>query len=161
MDLQVSAFDAWDQHYTYQVTPEYSRESNTAVCGTPALNVSFELCTDGNIDIYYSYNSPPYPIPPTVANNAPAIVISHGSDGYDPVQTDQQVENFGRDPVNPGTGVDILSSYSAADYADNIYIYRDFERDTSASPPTQFDDMIIWISPNLLMNRMIKSGSLP
>ena len=118
-------------------------------------------CTAGDIDIYDNYTAPPYPTQPTVAEGAPAIVISHGSDMYEPTQTVQQVENYGRDPVNPVTGVDILSSYTATDYVGNVFIYRDFERDTSVNPPTQFDDMSIWISPNLLMNRMIKSGKLP
>jgi prepilin-type N-terminal cleavage/methylation domain-containing protein len=161
VDLQVPAFDAWNHYYTYQVTSEFSRESNTAACGTPSFNVSFEICTAGDIDIYDNYTVPPYSGTPTVADNAPVVVISYGSDMYEPAQTVQQVENYGRDPVNPDIGVDILSSYTATDYVDNIFIYRDFERDTSVNPPTQFDDMIIWISPNLLMNRMIKSGSLP
>ena len=161
VDLQVPEFDSWNRHFTYRVTPEFSRESNTAACGTPAVDVSFELCTAGDIDIYSSYTPPPYPATPTVAENVPAIVVSHGSDAYEPAQTNQQVENYDRNPVNPDTGSAILSSYTSGNYSANVFIYADFARDTSLDPPTRFDDLIMWISPNLLMNRMIISGRLP
>lgn len=161
VDLQLGEFDAWNRHFTYRVTSLFSRESNTASCGTPAVSVSFELCTAGDIDIYNAYVAPPYPATPTIAENVPAIVVSHGADTYEPVQTNQQVENFDRNPVNPATGTAILSAYTAGNYAANIFIYTDYARDSSLDPPTRFDDLVMWISPNLLMNRMIVSGKLP
>jgi prepilin-type N-terminal cleavage/methylation domain-containing protein len=161
VDLQVPEYDTWNRHYTYRATAEFTRESNTASCDTPALNVSFEICTAGDIDIYSAYATPPYPATPTVAENVPAIVISHGADGYEPAQTNQQVENYGRSPVNPDTGSAILTSYTAGNFVDNVFIHADYARDTSLNPPTQFDDLVMWISPNLLMNRMIISGRLP
>jgi prepilin-type N-terminal cleavage/methylation domain-containing protein len=160
VDLQVSAFDAWEHYYTYRVTPEFSRESNAAPCGTPALGVSFEICTAGDIDIYDTYANP-FVAPPTVADNVPVIIVSHGADFYTPAQTNQQVENYERDPVNPDSGNDILTTYTPANYTNNIFVLGGFRRDNSLSPPTQFDDIIMWISPNLLMNRMITSGRLP
>lgn len=161
VDLQAGEFDAWGRHFTYRVTPAFSRETNTTACGTAAIDVAFEICTPGDIDIYNSYTAPPYPTPPTVADNVPAIVISHGADALEPSQTSQQIENYGRNPVNPATGANVLSSYIAGNYSANVFIYSDYRRDTSINPPTQFDDMVIWISPNLLMNRMIVSGRLP
>jgi hypothetical protein len=166
VELQVQEFDAWNWHFTYQVTPEFARESNTAPCGTPALGVSFELCTPGDIDIFDEYNIPAFyttpPIPsPTIAEDVPAIVISHGTDSFEPDQTDQQVENYGRKPTHYVSGADILTTYTATDFSDNIYLFRDFERDTTVDPPTRYDDIIMWISPHLLMSRMIVSGKLP
>lgn len=161
VDLQTGQFDAWNRHFTYRATPAYTRESNTAACGTAAIGISFEICTPGDIDIYASYTTPPYPATPTVAENVPAVVISHGADTYETVQTAQQVENYDRNPVNPVTGANILNSYTAANFATNTFIYSDFSRDTSLDPQIQFDDLIMWISPNLLMNRMIVSGKLP
>ena len=160
VDLQVPEFDAWNRHFTYRVTLNFSRESNTAACGTAALGVSFEICTAGDIDIYNAYASP-YSPPPTVADNVPAIIVSHGSDTYEPVQTNQHVENYDRNPVNPDTGANVLTSYNAADFTANTFIYTNFIRDTSLNPPTQFDDLVLWISENILMNRMIVSGRLP
>lgn len=160
-DLQAPEFDGWDRHFTYRVSPNFSRESNTAACGTMTVGVSFELCTPGDIDIYRAYSTPPYPTTPTVADNVPAIVISHGSDAYETAQTNQQVENYDRNPINPGTGAAILSSYSAGNYAAGVFVYGDFSRDNSLTPPTRFDDLIVWLPPSLLMNRMIVSGRLP
>lgn len=163
VELQVPEYDAWNRHYTYRVTPEFSRESHpgSPACGTPALNVSFELCTSGDINIYAAYTAPPYSATPTIGANVPAVVVSHGADAYEPAQTDQQVENYDRNPENPDTGAAILSAYTATDYADNVFIYSEFSRDNSLNPPTQFDDLVTWLSPNLLMNRMIVSGKLP
>jgi len=161
VDLQAGQFDAWNRHFTYQVSPEFSRESNTSPCGTPAIGVSFELCTTGDIQIYSSYSAPPYTGTPTVAANVPAIVVSHGADAYEPVQTNQQIENHGRNPVNPATESNILNAYNASNFSSNVFIFKDYARDNSLNPPTQFDDLVMWISPNILMNRMIVSGRLP
>lgn len=160
VDLQVGEMDAWSHHFSYRVTAAFSQESNASPCGTPAADVSFELCTPGDNDIYSAYTTPPYGTP-TVAENVPVVVVSHGSDMLESVQTNQQVENYGRNPINPATSANILGSYSSGNFVENVFIYSDFARDTSLSPQTRFDDMVIWISPNLLMNRMIVSGRLP
>lgn len=163
VDLQVGEYDAWNRHFTYRVTAEFSRESqdgSPAPCGTPAVDVSFELCSAGDIQVFSTYVNP-YVGTPTVASNVPAIVISHGADAYEPAQTNQQVENYDRNPVHPETGASILTAYNAASYTPNYFIYSDYSRDTSLDPAVRFDDIVMWISPNLLMNRMIISGRLP
>lgn len=164
VDLSTTEFDAWSRHFTYRVTLEFSRESQDgtpASCGTPAIGVSFEMCSDGDIDIYDSYiiGTTGYPSTASlVTENVPAIVISHGKDGYDPTQTDQQVENFDRDPVNPVTGIDILTTYVTASYTDSAFVYTDY---SLASGDINFDDLVRWISPTILINKMIESGKLP
>lgn len=161
-ELQSPRFDAWGRHFTYRVSPSFSRESHTGTpCSTLTIGVSFELCTPGDIDIYTTYSTPPYTATPTVAENVPAVVVSHGADAYEAAQTNQQVENYERNPINPETGAAILSAYSASNYAAGVFIYTDFSRDNSLSPPTRFDDIVMWLPPSLLMNRMIVSGKLP
>jgi len=182
VDLQVSENDDWGRHFTYRVSLEFARESqdnNPPSCGTPAVGVSFELCSDGDINIFDGYiiGTTGYtdatllaanPQVFRVAENVPAIVISHGSDGYEPSQTDQQVENWydtagdpDTGPTNPDIGTVILSSYTSANFTPTAFIHTGFSRDNSLSPSTQFDDLVIWISPAILMNRMVISGKLP
>ena len=97
-----------------------------------------------------------------MATNVPAIIISHGADTYDPVQTNQQVENYERKPENPDTGADILNpAYVPANFTNNTFIYTDYSKDTSLTPSTQFDELVMWISPNVLFNRMVVVGKLP
>lgn len=135
-----------------QVTP--------AACGTPAVGVSFEICSTGDINIFDAYDSngsTGYTGTPTVAENVPAIVISHGTDGFDISQTDVQVENYDRDPVNPNTGADILTTYTTTDYLNSTFVKKDYDSEGTDA----YDDMVIWISPNVLINRMITAGKLP
>jgi len=162
VDLQVPEHDAWNRHFTYSVSAQFSRTTNPGggAC-TPAIGVSFDLCSTGVIQINNTYAAPVFTPPATVAANVPAIVISHGADAYEPVQTNQQVENYDRDPENPDTGANIIPGYTAVNFEGNIFIYTDYAKDTSLTPSTQFDDLVMWISPNLLFNRMVVAGQLP
>jgi prepilin-type N-terminal cleavage/methylation domain-containing protein len=173
VDLQTAEHDAWKRHFTYRVTQSFADEPDGAPddivtypnpCGTAAIGISFELCSHGDIDIYDSYiiGTTGYPSTASlVADNVPAVVISHGGDGYEATQTSQQVENYDRNPVNPVNNINILGSYAAANFTSNVFIYSDYARDTSLNPPTQYDDLVMWISPSVLMNRMVISGKLP
>jgi len=172
VDLQVSENDAWGRHYTYRVTIEFADDEEgtpsdpVASCAnaTVAIGVSFVICSAGDIDIYNTYDADynaTYQDIGNVANNVPAIVISHASDNYEPSQTDQQVENYDRDPVNPLTGNDILTSYTPANFTPAAFVYTGFAKDSSLNPPIKYDDLIMWISPAILMNRMVISGKLP
>ncbi|MBT7950539.1 MAG: prepilin-type N-terminal cleavage/methylation domain-containing protein [Gammaproteobacteria bacterium] len=162
VDLQVREHDEWARHYTYGVTSNFADDVAGTGCGTVAVGISFEICSPGAINIHNTYVVGPTVYPTaSIAGNIPAIVISHGNDGYEANQSAQQVENYGRKPVNPVNGIDILSSYTATAFSTNDFIYTDFTRDTSLNPPTQFDDLVIWLSPAILMNRMLVSGSLP
>lgn len=161
VDLGVSEFDAWQRHFTYRVTLGFARESQDGTpvaCGTPAIGVSFEICSNGDIDVYDAYTSGTYPTTPTVAENIPAIVISHGRDGYESVQTDRQVENYDRRPVNPDSGTNVLASYTASDYTPGVFVLEDYSQSGS---DVVFDDIILLISPNVLMSRMVSAGRLP
>jgi len=163
VDLQVPEMDAWGRHFTYRVTSGFADDADGTGCGTPAVGVSFEICSGGNINIHNAYTQAPtaYPASSLVAQNVPAIVISHGTDTYEPVQSAQQVENYDRKPVNPDNDADILTSYTATEFTPNVFIYTGFARDSNLDPPTQYDDLVMWLSPAILMNRMVVSGKLP
>src|SRR5690606_22988288 len=110
--LNTERYDAWGRHFTYSATPAFTQD-NSPPCNTATLGVSFGLCTPGTIDIYDNYSSS-YSGSPTVASKVAAVVISHGKNHFESAQSDHEVENFGRNPVNPVTGNDILSSYNSA-----------------------------------------------
>lgn len=158
VDLQVDEDDAWGNHLTYRPSANFSRESNTAICGTAAIGISFELCTTADVDIYSTYSSP-YGGNPDVADNVVAVVVSHGSNYLETVQTDQEVENYGRNPVNPDTGVNILAAYTASDYDANVFLLQGYDQDASGN--IEFDDLLIWIPSTVLMNQMVSAGRLP
>jgi prepilin-type N-terminal cleavage/methylation domain-containing protein len=160
VDLYVSEFDSWGRHLTYRVSPNLADDisGTPAACDTATVGVSFELCAPGDIDIYNTYMAPgSYLASLIVADNVPAIVISHGKNGYDGSQTNVEVENYDRQPVNPAMGANILGSYTATDYSPTIFIMKDYDSEGNDA----FDDLVDWLSPNILMNRMVVSGKLP
>jgi len=69
-----------------------------------------------------------------LTNTAVAIVFSTGSNG-------------GATP----TAADELANWTTSN--DRVFV--------SATPSTAFDDLIVWLSPNILYNRMISAGRLP
>jgi type II secretion system protein G len=73
----------------------------------------------------------------TVANNVPAVIYSSGKNGatQPPVSADEL--------ENTTTGVKFDANFVSHDLS-----------------PT-FDDVVVWISPNVLFNRMVAAGKLP
>lgn len=160
VDLQVNENDAWGRHLTYGVDTDFADKVDGADgCDTVTVGVSFELCAAGDIDIYNAYAAP-YPPSPTIADNVVAVLISHGKNTYNPVQTNVEVENYDRNPINSGTGNNILTAYTAANYTPKIFVMKGYVSDRENSPDA-FDDIVMWISPNILIYKMISSGRLP
>jgi len=139
--LGVPEFDAWEKPFTYSVTASFADE------GTP-----FTLTDDGVIGIRDSDTA----VTDNVAQEIPAIVISHGKNHYVPVQSDDEVENYGRDAAIFGTSNSILTTYSGDSSA--IFVHKDY---TLNAGNIEFDDMMIWLSPYVLKNKMIAAGLLP
>lgn len=132
--------DAWGNRYTYRITTRFGRKASgqTSFGCTPGSNpnsAAFALCSTGDIIIYTSSA-----LTTTVASGIPAIVVSHGKNGYGAWNTGGSQNDY---------------SSATADEQENANSGVNFVSNTS------IDDQLIWISPNLLMNRMIAAGKLP
>jgi len=82
----------------------------------------------------------------TLASSLPLVVFSHGPNGLGAV-TSQNAN------LPAATGADEVENNNA----DPTFVFH---------PPTppganEFDDLVIWLSPNILYNRMIAAGRLP
>jgi len=105
---------------------------------TPAfatVGAPFQLSTVGNLNVGLT------PGATDVAANIPAVVTSHGTNGlgaYTPAGAQL-----------PG---------AAGDEAENANNDNNF---VNHDPTPAFDDLVVWISPNTLMNRMVTAGKLP
>ena len=125
--------DAWGRRLTYRVREDFAKTVPTCKSG----NVAFSLDTNGDISVLTSTSGGA-----NLATQLPVIVISHGKNGlraYLPTG-----ERLGTSP-DP-------------DEKENA------DADTSFVSKTQtptFDDLVDWISPNILKNRMISAGRLP
>ena len=77
-----------------------------------------------------------------VASTIPAVIVSHGSNGFG-AYTPQ------------GTQLAVSGNLDEADnsISDLTFVSHDFT--------STFDDLVVWISPNILFNRMVTARQLP
>lgn len=143
--LGVSETDAWGQRFTYRVTAIFADAISANTFGggcTPSpapTQSSFALCSSGNLDILSAASGGT-----NVAIDTPLVLISHGKNGagaYTPQGTQLAV------------GSDTDEQENSDGSADNNYV--------SHTPTPNFDDLVTWLSPNTLLNRMVTSGKLP
>ncbi len=137
--LGTSETDGWGNRFTYHVTLTFadSTDGTGASCAT-TTGISFQLCSNGEIVIFSDASETT-----TVANNIPAIIISHGKNGagaYTPQGTQRPA--------------------GSTDEQENIDYSTDFKY-VSRLPTSSFDDLVEWITPNILANRMVAAGKLP
>ena len=71
----------------------------------------------------------------------PAVVISHGKNRSVPAEL---------------ANINSPDEYENAD-SNDLDVYRNY----SQKPGHEFDDLVIWLSPNVLKNRMVTAGMLP
>ena len=100
----------------------------------------FELGTESDINIENSAENGE-----AIALNIPAVVISHGKN-FDPNSENSDDTN----------SQDERQNYAPSDDVPPPFVYRDF----SADETNGFDDMMIWISRNTLVYRMVIIGRL-
>ncbi len=121
--LGISETDAWGRRFTYRVTPAF------------AAAAPFQLSTPGTLNVGLT------PATSNVAQNVPAVVVSHGANGlgaYTPAGTQL-----------PGAAGDELENANN----DDNFVSHDIT--------SSFDDLVGWIPPSILMNRMVAAGKLP
>lgn len=117
-------------------TDAWGRRFTYSVTGT--FTTAFTLTSNGNLTVLSAATGGS-----NVATSIPAVIVSHGKNGY------------GAYTPNGGPP---LSTSPDADEADNSDGDLNF---VSKSPTPTFDDLVVWISPNILFNRMVTAGKLP
>ncbi|MDH2918251.1 MAG: prepilin-type N-terminal cleavage/methylation domain-containing protein [Sideroxydans sp.] len=138
--LGVSETDAWGRRFTYRVTSTFAdgadgtSDAAAAACPT-STGVSFKLCSQANLNVLIAAAGA------NVAANLPVVVVSHGKNGLG-AYTQQGAQL-------PGALGDELENANTT----NSFV----SHETTSS----FDDLLVWIPPNLLTSRMIAAGKLP
>lgn len=122
--LGVSETDAWGRRFTYAASSAFT-------------SANFTLSSSGNLTVKTAATGGS-----NLASNIPAVLISHGTNGYG-----------GYTPQ----GIQIAAS-GDADEAENSNANATF---VTHDPAPTFDDLVIWLSPNILFNRMVSAGKLP
>jgi len=135
--LGVSETDSWGRRFTYRVTAAFADGADGTGCaGNITVGVSFQLCSAGNLNVLSAATGGI-----NIAGGIPTVIVSHGTNGLGAYTiTGQQL---------PGATGD--ESENANN--DNNFVSHDFS-------PT-FDDLVVWVSPNILANRMVTVSKLP
>ena len=138
--LGVKNTDEWLNIFTYRVDDTFADRNLAATDGTgcaasATLNVSFSLCSDGEIDIFSSDVAADASAIGDVAINIPAVVVSHGKNWAVAASADEGQNTDG----------------------DTEFVDKDYSQTAGA----EFDDMLIWISPHVLRTMSVKAGILP
>lgn len=138
--LGVNKLDGWNRLMGYTVTPAF------ADAGTP-----FTLKTPRDVTIA-SRNAGGQLIAVSGINDIPAAIISFGRNGYG-ATSDQGT-------VIADVGAGNLDEKTNLQSSGTALIYRDAGED-AAAPGGAFDDMVLWLSPYILYNRMVAAQRLP
>ncbi|MEG0881871.1 MAG: type II secretion system protein [Janthinobacterium sp.] len=129
--------DSWNNLFRYSVTPAFSDSGQQFNLGTPR-DISVVTRQGGAL------------LQATALSDIPAMIMSHGKNGFGATSVQGQ-----RQAVPFGNNVDERNNASNA----TAFISR------AASGPQQpggeFDDLVVWLSPNILFNRMVAAQRLP
>ena len=137
--LGLAKLDAWHHLYRYSVTPAFADSVNR-----------FKLVTARDITVY-TRDALGKLSAATAAADIPAVILSHGRNGYGATSdVGLRLANASRSNEDElgNAGADI--NFMARGASDN-----------RALPGGEFDDMVTWVSPNILFNRMVAAQVLP
>ncbi len=136
VSLGVPETDAWGRRYSYRITATFA-DGEDGTGGSCALSsgVSFQLCSLGNLTVYKASGGA------KVSDYLPAVVVSHGANGRGAYSTMGSV-------IGGASGDESENTDN-----NNSFVSREFS--------TNFDDLVLWISPNILFNRIVSAGKAP
>lgn len=134
-ELGVAKSDAWGRLFRYSVTSTFSNSGTKFTLSSPGDIVIKATTSDVN----------------NIASAIPAVVMSHGKNGY-----------LGKTEEN--TDITNLSTTNADEQTNasvgTLFINKIVTENTTATGG-EFDDLVTWLSPNILFNRMVAAGKLP
>lgn len=138
--LGVARLDGWNRLLGYSVTPAFADAGVLFSLKTPRDITIATRAANGQLAAA------------TGINDIPAAIISFGRNGYGGT-SDQNT-------IVADAGVGNLDEKTNLQSAGTALIARDVSEDPRAAGGA-FDDMVIWISPNILYNRMVAAQRLP
>lgn len=143
-ELGVSKTDSWGRMFRYSVTPAFAN-STTPFTLTASRDITIQTRTSVTAPLTNFSN----------ASDIPAVVLSNGPNGiFGTLDNGVSIPNTApssnnvNDQNTNGTG------------GGTTFVSRDFAAPTNGSD-LAFDDLVVWISPNTLFNRMVAAGKLP
>jgi hypothetical protein len=138
--LGLAKLDSWNHLYLYSVTPAFTDSANL-----------FRLNTPRDITVA-SRDAPGNLVSASAANDIPAVILSHGRNGFG------AYSDVGVRVADAGSGN--FDEKANMNPAGQTFITRT-ATDNAAAPGGAYDDIVLWLSPNILYNRMLAAHRLP
>jgi prepilin-type N-terminal cleavage/methylation domain-containing protein len=138
--LGVAKADSWGRIYHYSVTPAFADSASPFGLRTPRDITVATRDVRGNL------------VAATAIKDIPAVVLSHGKNGAGAVAETGI-------PVAATVEGNLDERTNGAD-AGVAFVQR-VPADSASAPGGVFDDLVTWVSPNVLFNRMVAAGTLP
>ena len=143
-ELGVGKHDAWNHLFRYSVTPVYSdSDPIKKITISPPMSRDITILTRDSSGAQKNFSN---------LNDIPVVIMSMGKNGAwaysdDGVSVaDVSATNIDEDVNGNGNGKIFFSR-----------IYTENKTITGG----EFDDIVVWISPNVYINRMVSAGQLP
>ena len=142
--LGLKPSDSWGHLFLYSVTPVFSH-------GKPADRFTMSSTPDITIKTRDASGNPE-----NLSNidGIPAVVLSTGKNGYWGWTLNLATQNADSDGTNNDEDTNGSSTADGETFVSRTPTGPD-------SPTGEFDDLVTWISPNVLFNRMVAAGKLP
>ncbi len=130
--LGLGQYDSWRNHYRYRVHTRFSNNKDGFGLATSAGDIT--VCSVASASSGCSVANS------TLASGLPALVLSHGKNGLGAINAQGAANGASSDG-------DEVENHDG----DNVFVSR-------AVTQQGFDDQVLWLSPNLLFNRLIAAG---
>jgi prepilin-type N-terminal cleavage/methylation domain-containing protein len=141
--LGVSKLDSWGNIFRYSVTPAFASSTSLFTLSTATdITVRTRDSTGALVNL-------------TNASSIPALVFSHGKNAYGAFNDPGVAQALPGDwPTN-----NMDESTNATDTT--TFVSRVPQGVGASGAGGEFDDIVVWLSPNILFNRMVAAGKLP
>ncbi len=142
--LGVPRSDAWNHLYRYSVTPSFAASASPLFSFTSAPDITIQTRNSAGVITNL-----------TNANTVPAVVISHGKNGYGSVNADGVAQALPSDW--PASNTDENTNATGT----TSFVSRVIQAPNATGTGGEFDDIIAWVPRYTLINRMVAAGKLP
>ena len=151
--LGVNRADAWGRLYRYAVSTDF-----TTTFALPTYNISTGACLTSCATITVQTRDSSG-VTVALTSKAVAAVISFGKNGYGGYSADGDAMKA---LTNTSPDEDeYTNATNGSKFFSRIQMGPRSPCKDGTSNPCEFDDLVTWLSPNVLFNRMVAAGKLP
>lgn len=142
--LGVKPSDSWGHLFMYSVTPKFSNAKSKFTLNDASKTDITIKTRDASGELVNLTND----------KDIPAVVLSTGKNGY----LSWTLRKVTQNPDSPNANDDEDTNSEIAT-AGTTFV--SLTPQPATAPGGEFDDLVTWISPNILFSRMIAAGRLP